>query len=425
MDLLIKDGHVIDPGQNLDGIMDILVEKGLIKKIGPNIPENGARVISAKGLIVAPGFIDMHVHLREPGFENKETIATGTRAAAAGGFTSVACMPNTNPVVDNQSVVEFILSKAELEGVVNVFPIGAITKNLEGVELSNIGELRQAGAVGISDDGKPVQSAEIMRRAMQYARMFDLPVIDHCEDKTLTVDGVMHEGVVATKLGLPGMPSVAEEVMVRRDIALARGTGCHFHAAHVSTWEAVAAIRNAKKAGIRVTAEATPHHFILDHEALLTYSTMTKMNPPLRGKEDVEAVREGLADGTIDAIATDHAPHGPLDKDVEFQQAAFGIVGLETALGLTLTFLVKPGILTLSQAISRFTGGPSRILGLNRGALKEGMPADITLFDPDVEWVVDREKFKSRSKNTPFHNWKLNGRAVTTIVNGKIAYELK
>jgi dihydroorotase len=421
MNILIKNGHIIDPANKVDEKLDILVSDGKIAKLGKagSIPANGAQVIDANGKLVVPGLIDMHVHLREPGFEYKETIATGTAAARAGGFTSVCSMPNTSPVNDCRSVTEFIISQAAKEGAARVFPIGAITKGSKGEELAEMGELHRAGCVAISDDGKPVMNAAIMRRAMEYSKIFDLAVISHCEDASLSAKGVMNEGFVSTELGLRGIPAAAEEVMTARDIALAGLTGCRLHIAHVSTAGSVRLVREAKQRGVKVTAETCPHYFTLTDEAARGYNTMAKMNPPLRTAEDAAAVKQGLKDGTLDVIATDHAPHGMDEKSVEFDYAPFGIVGLETALGLTFR-LVQEGTLTLSEAVRKLSINPSEILKLNKGSLASGADADITIIDPNLEWTVDASQFRSKSRNTPFNGWKLKGRAVQTIVGGKI-----
>jgi dihydroorotase len=367
---------------------------------------------------VVPGLIDLHVHLREPGYEYKETIATGTAAAKAGGFTAVCCMPNTQPVNDSRSVTEFILSQAAKEAAARVLPIGAITKGSKGEELSEIGELRDAGCVGISDDGRPVMAASVMRRAMEYSKIFDLPVISHCEDASLSAKGVMNEGFVSTELGLRGIPNAAEDVMVARDISLAELSGARVHICHVSTAGAVRLVREAKQRGVRVTAETCPHYFMLTEEAVRGYNTMAKMNPPLRTAEDVAAVRQGLKDGAIEVIATDHAPHGLDEKAVEFDAAPFGIAGLETAVGLSLK-LVAEGVLSLSDLIARMSLGPAKIIKNSGGTLSVGAVADITIIDPDLEWTVKAAEFRSRSRNTPFDGWKLKGKAVRTIVNGK------
>jgi len=434
MKLLIKGGRVIDPANNIDGVYDVFVEDGKIAAVAPHDPtltptlypsghkslrERGEReVIDATGKIVVPGLIDIHVHLREPGYEWKETIKTGTAAAVAGGFTSVVCMANTSPVNDEPSVTEYILKKAREEGSCNVFPIGAISKGLQGEVLANIGELKEAGCIAVSDDGRPVMNADLMRRALEYASGFGLTVISHAEDLTLARGGAMNEGVTATRLGLKGIPNAAEDVMVARDIALAELTGARLHIAHVSTKGAVRIVRNAKARGTKVTAETAPHYFTLTEEAVDGYNTSAKMSPPLRTKEDVDAIKEGLRDGTLDCIATDHAPHDPDSKDVEFPSAANGIVGLETSLPLTLR-LVEEGVLTLSQAIERMTVNPAKALGLNKGTLSVGSDADIAVIDLDDEWIVEPLKLRSKSRNTPFAGWKMKGRAVVTLVGGK------
>jgi dihydroorotase len=420
MNILIKNGHVIDPANKLDEKLDVLVADGKISKLGKpgSIPANGAQVIDASGKLVVPGLIDMHVHLREPGFEYKETIATGTAAAKAGGFTSVCCMPNTNPVNDSRTVTEFILSQAK-DASARVFPIAAITKGSKGEELTEMAELHAAGCFAVSDDGKPVMSAAIMRRAMEYSKIFDLLLISHCEDSSLSDKGVMNEGVVSTELGLRGIPRSAEEVMTGRDILLAELTGCRLHIAHVSTAGSIRLIRDAKSRGVKVTAETCPHYFSLTEEAVRGYNTMAKMNPPLRTADDVAALKQGLKDGTIDVIATDHAPHALDEKSGEFDYAPFGVVGMETALGLTLK-LVDEGVLSLSEAVRKLTHNPASVLRLQKGTLAAGSDADITIIDPNMEWTVDAAQFKSKSKNTPFNGWKLKGRAVQTIVGGKI-----
>jgi len=420
MSLLIRNGLVIDPAGETREITDILVENGKISSMGTNLIAPGAEVIDAAGKLVVPGLVDMHVHLREPGYEAKETVETGTLAAVKGGFTSVACMPNTDPVADNPSVIEFILSRARAAGNAKVYPVAAITRNSRGKELAPMAELKEAGAVAFSDDGRPVTDAAVMRRAMEYASMLGMPVISHCEDVDLAGGGVMHEGSVSTMLGLKGIPASAEEIMVARDVILAGETGCHLHVAHVSTAGSVQIIRAAKARGIKVTAEAAPHHFTLTHDAVQGYDTYAKVNPPLRTAADVEAIKEGLADGTIDVIATDHAPHTVEEKDVEYDLAPFGLVGLETAVGLVWSRLVRPGILTPEQAIAKMTVNPARILGINAGALQVGSPADITVIDPDKEWKVRPELFASKGRNTPFTGYKLTGQVEMTVVNGII-----
>ncbi len=422
--ILIRGGRVIDPGR-LNGVADVLIEDGRIAAVGRHfsVPRS-ATVLDATGLLVLPGFVDLHVHLREPGFEYKETIESGTAAAVAGGFTSVCCMPNTNPVNDNQSITEFILERAQAAGNAHVFPIGAITKGSEGKELAEIGDLRRAGCVAISDDGRPVMNSLVMRRAMEYALAFDLPVVDHCEDLNLAEGGCMNEGLVSTEMGLPGIPAAAEDIMVARNLALAELTGARLHLAHLSTAGSVRMVREAKARGIRVTAEACPHHFSLTEEVCRGYNTHAKMNPPLRTWEDVQAIKDGLRDGTIDVIATDHAPHAAQEKQQEFAEAPFGIVGLETALPLTLA-LVEEGVLTLEAAVAKLTEAPAKAFGLAKGTLAPGADADVTLVDPQAQWEIDPTRFRSKSRNTPFAGWKVKGRVTTTLVKGRVVYELK
>lgn len=431
--LLIKNGRVIDPASGLDGLFDIYVVDGKIVEIEGQgrkdyqsfvVKGQGEdwQVIDASGLNVFPGFIDLHTHLREPGYEYKETIKTGTEAAAAGGFTSIVCMANTDPPNDNSSVTRYIIKRAVEEGCVNVFPVGALSKGLKGEVLSEAGELKSAGVVALSDDGRPVMDGGFMRRGLEYAKAFGLPIISHCEDLTITGDGVMNEGFTSTRLGLKGIPKASEEVMVARDIALTALTGGRLHIAHVSTKWSVELIRRAKERGIRVSAEVTPHHLTLTDEAVIGYNTNARMNPPLREMEDIEALREGLRDGTIDCIATDHAPQSSIEKDVEFDRAENGVVGLETALPLVLR-LVGEGILSLSDMIARLTINPARVLGLDKGRLKVGGDADITIIDLNREWVVDPNQFKSKGRNTPFEGWKMKGKVVKTIVGGRVVYE--
>ncbi|OEU72199.1 MAG: dihydroorotase [Desulfuromonadales bacterium C00003093] len=421
MKILVKSGRVIDPANNIDEKLDILIVDGIIAELSPNIDAGDAEVVNAAGLLVTPGLVDMHVHLRDPGFEYKEDIVTGTRAAAAGGVTSVACMPNTDPVNDSLAVTKYIISKAREQGSINVFPIGSITKGMKGEILSEMGELKEGGCVGFSDDGLPVKDGEMMRRALEYAGTFDAPIISHAEDLSLVAGGVMNEGPVATELGLKGIPWVAEEATTARDIMLAELTGSHLHVAHVSTKGSVELVRLAKKRGVRVTCEATPHHFMLTDEAVRGYNTNAKMNPPLRSRENVDAVRAGLADGTIDAIATDHAPHHPDEKNVEFAIAMNGIIGLETLLPLTLK-LVGEKVLTLSQAIALITCQPAKILDIDRGTLSVGAVADITLINPNKEWIVDAAKLQSKSRNTPWDGEQLKGCAMKTLLAGKEVY---
>lgn len=425
MELFIKGGRVIDPASKTDKAADILVKEGRIKSLGKNVkPSGDAKIIDAKGKLVIPGVIDIHTHLREPGHEEEETIASGTKAAAAGGVTTVFCMPNTHPVIDNQPAVEFILLKAKNEGVVNVHPIGAVTKNSAGEELTEIGELKKAGVVAISDDGNSIMNAQIMRRSLEYSKMFNLPVISHCEDTNLTKNGMMNEGFVSTMIGLGPIPSESEGVMVSRDIILSQLTGGHLHVAHVSTKGSVELIREAKKNRVRVTAETCPQYFSLTDEAVRNYDTNTKMKPPLRSESDLKALIEGLKDGTIDCIATDHAPHTEEEKNKEYALAPFGIIGLETLLPLIITCLVEKKKLSLMQAIAKITCNPAKIFNIDRGRLSAGAVADITIVDLNTQVEVT-DKFVSKSKNSPFIGWKLKGFPVCTIVSGNIVYERK
>lgn len=420
MKLLIKGGTLIDPATGKVSEQDLLITDGRIAKTGVNLSAGDAEVLDAAGKLITPGLIDMHVHLREPGFEAKETIFSGSCAAARGGFTSVACMPNTNPVADCAAIISYIRGQARKAGKVNVYPIGAITGGSKGAELAEMGDMQGAGAVAFSDDGQPVMSAGLMRRAMQYAGMLNMTIISHCEDKSLAAGGAMHEGYLSTVLGLPGLPACAEEVMVARDILLAEETGCPVHIAHVSTAGSVRLVREARARGIRVTAEVTPHHFTLTDEAVTGYNTSTKVNPPLRTGADVAAVRQGLADGTISVIATDHAPHTIEEKDVEYGLAPFGMVGLETAVGLVWTELVATGILTPLEAVAKLTINPATILGLPKGELAAGADADITIIDPAVTWTVDPDQFAGKGRNTPFAGRILRGLPYATIVGGRM-----
>jgi dihydroorotase len=421
--LRIANGRVIDPSQRLDTAADVWVQNGRVVDVGPHPHLRPDRTIDAAGCIVCPGLIDMHVHLREPGREEDETIATGTAAAVAGGVTAVACMPNTEPALDSQASAEFVILQAERAGNATVFPVGAVTKGREGKELAEIGGLVEGGAVAFTDDGSPVSSAEIMRRALEYSRMFDKAIMSHCEDLDLTRGGVMHEGQVSMALGLRGMPAVAEEVHVFRDVELAEITGGKLHILHVSTAGSVDLIRRAKARGVRVTAEACPHHFTLTDECLRSFDSNFKMAPPLRTQKDVDAIIAGLKDGTLDVIATDHAPHAPEKKAREFDQCPNGIVGLETLIPLCVTRLIEPGVLTWPQLIAKLTVNPARVLGVDRGTLKPGAVADVTVIDPAAEWTIDPAKFHSKSRNTPFAGWAVRGRARAVVVGGEVKRE--
>lgn len=422
MRYLIKGGIIVDPVKETMLQQDLMVNNGLIVDIGTEILDQNARIIDATGHYVCPGLLDMHVHLREPGYEYKEDIASGTRAAAMGGFTAVACMPNTNPVADNAAVINYILQRAE--GMpAQVYPIGALTKGSAGKELTEMEDLRTAGAVALSDDGQPVMDSGMMYRVMQYAAMLGLPVISHCEDLSLAGGGLMHEGIVSAMLGLKGIPAAAEEIMVARDILLAEATGCKLHLAHISTEGSVRLVRQAKERGVNITAEVGPHHFTLTEEAVQGFNTNAKVNPPLRRKEDVQAIKEGLREGIIDVIATDHAPHAFHEKDAEFQYAPNGLIGLETAVGLVFTELVHTGILTVPGAVARLCSNPRRILGLPGGFLELGGAADITIIDPKLSEVVEPDKLQSKSKNTPFGGRRLTGWPVATISGGILVME--
>jgi dihydroorotase len=421
--LLIRNGRVIDPASDTDRTADVLIEDGLIAQIATGIDAPDAEILDAAGLIVAPGFIDMHVHLREPGFEHAETIETGARAAAAGGFTSICCMPNTLPVNDSATVTSYIVERARKLAITNVFPIGAITKNSAGEELAAVGSMKAAGVVAISDDGRPVMNARVMRRAMEFARSFDLPVIDHCEDLNLSAGGDMHEGYESVRLGLRGIPAGSEDVMVARDILLAQSTGARFHVAHISTRNAVAMVTYAKQQGLPVTAEVTPHHFALTDAQMLPYDSNFKMKPPLRGTCDASAILDGIVSGAIDAIATDHAPHPGSEKMQEFEKCPFGILGLETAMGLALEYLVHSGRIPLARLVALFTTGPERVLRLGRGTLAKGAPGDVTIFSTDLQWTYDVNQSFSRSRNSPFDGRTFRGAPVTTIVNGKVVWQ--
>jgi dihydroorotase len=421
--ILVRRGRLLDPARNLDRVGDLLIEGGVIKAIGTDLAAEGAaQVIDATGKVVAPGFIDIHVHLRVPGQEYKEDMRTGTAAAVRGGFVGVACMPNTAPVIDSAPLVTYVKTLAAAEGLCRVFPTGAITKGQKGEQLAEIGEMKEAGAVAITDDGKPVDSAETMRQALLYARQFDLMVMDHCEDRQISGGGAMHYGKIASMLGIKGMPASSEAVQVARDIILSLETGAHVHIQHVSSRLSVELIRWGKRLGARVTAEATPHHFTLTDEIVLTQalSTHTKMNPPVRSEADRQAILEGLQDGTIDVIATDHAPHHVDEKLVEYQYALFGITGLETAVGLALDRLVRPGIISLEQLIRLMSTRPAELIGITPPALREGAAADITILDLDRTWTVKAEEMASRSRNSPFIGWELTGAPHATIVGGQL-----
>lgn len=424
--LLIANGYLIDPTQNINAGRDLLIEDGRVASLlarGEARPED-AEVFDATGLVVAPGFIDMHVHLREPGQEYKETIASGCEAAVAGGFTSVCAMPNTDPVNDNAAVTSFIIEQAASAGLANVFPVGAITKGSKGAELAEMGEMKRAGVVAVSDDGRPVPTSGMMRRAMEYARSFDLPVIDHCEDKSLSTGGAMHEGEWSLRLGLRGAPALAEVSDIERDCALAELTGARVHIAHISTVGGVRAVARAKEKGLSVTCEVAPHHWSLTDEAARDYDTNVKMSPPLRSREHVEAIMEALRDGTIDAIATDHAPHHADEKALEFDQAPNGITGLETAVGLALDRLVHRGVIDLARLVELFSTNPARILKLEgRGSLRPGSHADVTILDPDTRWTFQASLSKSKSRNTPFDGWTFQGAPVASIVSGRIVHK--
>src|SRR6185503_17136611 len=424
MDLCLRGGRIIDPGRGVDAEADVILKDGVVARSGKGIAAGlGAdvRVIDVRGKWVVPGFIDLHTHLREPGHEYKEDIQTGTRAAAAGGFTAVCAMPNTTPPNDSRAVTELIVRRARDVGMVRVYPVGAISKGLAGEALSEMGELKEAGCVAVSDDGHPVMNAELMRRAMEYARTFGLTIVQHCEDLSLSADGAMNEGAIATRAGIRAQPTSAESAMVARDLELCALTGARYHVAHVSAADSVRLVRDAKRRGLPVTCEVTPHHLTLTDEACARYDTHAKCNPPLRAATDVAALREALADGTIDAIATDHAPHSPVEKEVEFEQAAFGIIGLETAVPLVLE-LVRSGALTPSAFVERLSAGPAALFGLPGGTLAAGAPADVTVIDPQATWTCEPAALRSRSRNTPFAGRTLAGKAVLTIVGGAIVY---
>jgi dihydroorotase len=420
--LVIRNGRVMDPASRLDAVRDVAIEDGKIAAIGETLDEAGAEQFDASGLIVAPGFIDMHVHLREPGFEYAETIESGSKAAAAGGFTSICCMPNTSPANDSATVTSYIIERAERHAVVNVFPIGAITKNSAGEELAAIGLMKQAGIVAISDDGRPVMNARVMRRAMETARSFGVPVIDHCEDLHLSAGGDMHEGLESVRLGLRGIPAASEDVMVARDILLAQLTGARFHVAHISSGYAVEMVAFAKARGLAVTCEATPHHFALTDTGMPPYDSNYKMKPPLRSECDTGAVLQGIVSGAVDAIATDHAPHAGSEKMQEFEKCPFGIIGLETALGLALEKLVHSGKIPLMRLVELFTSGPAGVLNLDRGRLAVGAPADITIFDTGRAWTYDVNRSASKSRNSPWDGHAFQGGPAATVVNGRVVW---
>lgn len=422
MKILFQGGRICDPASAADRIADVLIIDGKIAAVEGRVAASDARVIDARGLVVVPGLIDIHVHLRDPGQTHKEDIASGTAAAVRGGFTAVACMPNTTPPIDHPTVVEYVRSKAARSGVCRVYPLGAITLRREGTELAPIESLAAAGAVALSDDGTCVAQAGVLLRAMRYAQQVGLPIIEHCEDLTLSLDGVMHEGAWSSVLGLRGIPAASDDIMVARDILLAEETGCRLHIAHVSTARSVGLIRDAKRRGVAVSAEVTPHHLLLTDAAVEGYNANAKMKPPLRSEADRAALLEGLRDGTIDVVVTDHAPHAPEETMVEFDCVPFGVVGLETALGLVLTHLVRPGVLPLSDALRLMTSRPAQILGIPGGRLEVGSPADVALIDLDRSWIVDPASFASKSRNTPFGGWELVGKPVMTLVAGEIKY---
>lgn len=423
MKILIKNGRLINPATGIDEVMDVLVNDSIVEKIEKNINDDANKIIDADKCWVTPGFIDVHVHLRDPGYEYKETIATGTRAAAKGGFTTICCMPNTSPVTDSEIMVEYIKMKAARDGVVNVLPIGSITKGQSGEELANIGQMANAGACAISEDGKSVLSSGLLKTAMKYAKMFNIPVLSHCEDMSLVGGGSMNAGAASQLLGLKGISNDSEEVIVARDIILARSTNSKLHICHVSTKGSIQLLREAHARGENVTAEICPHHFTLTDEAVMDYDGNTKMNPPLRSAEDVLALKEALKDGTVGIIATDHAPHSLDEKNCEYEKAAFGIVGLETALPLGIKVLIGEGWLTPSQLIEKMTINPAKMLGIDKGSIEVGKVADITIIDPEAEYKVDVSKFASKSKNSPFDGYEVKGKIEYTIVGGKVVVE--
>jgi len=420
--IVIRNGRVIDPSEGVERVGDLLLDDGRIAPLAQATTTRVDHVIDATGLIVCPGLIDMHVHLREPGHEEEETIASGTAAAVAGGFTSVATMPNTHPPLDNEAGIEFVYRQAARAGRCNVYPIGCITKGREGKELAEMGQMVRAGAVAFSDDGDGIANASVCQRAMQYVTMFDRPIIQHCEDGDLSGGGAMNSGVTALRLGLPGASAMAEIIMLQRDLVLAEASGARYHAAHVSTAGAVELIRQAKRQGIRVTAEVTPHHLTLTEDACGDYDPNYKMSPPLRTRQDVEACLEGIRDGTIDCLASDHAPHGQEEKELEFLYAPFGVIGLESALPVYVKALIEPGLMNWPDMIRAMTIRPAGILGLAKGTLAEGSDADVTIIDSELSWTIDAERFASRSRNCPYHGWQVRGRAVVTIVGGQIKH---
>jgi dihydroorotase len=428
MKLLLKGGRVVDPANGRDGGFDVLIEDGRIARVGRDLPVDGAEVVGLpRGAIVAPGLIDVHVHLREPGQEHKETIATGTAAAVAGGFTAVACMPNTDPVNDHAGITQFILKKAAESNLAHVYPIGAVSIGSRGEQLAELGEQKAAGCIAFSDDGRPVATALLMRRALEYANMLGVPIVDHCEDPSLKGDGVAHEGYYASALGLRGIPGVAESLMVERDVSLAELTGAHVHICHMSARQSLRAVRAGKERGVRVTCEVAPHHFTLSDALLdgpVRYDTNLKMNPPLREEADRDAMLDGIADGTVDVIATDHAPHHADEKMAEFDRAPFGITGLETAVPLVFDRLVHAGRISVTRAIELLSANPARVFNLPGGSLAEGTPADVVVLDPDRWTTIDASRQKTRSRNTPFHGWELRGAVLLTIVGGRPVYRM-
>lgn len=422
--MLIKGGRIVDPASRTDRVADLLLEDGKVSRIGDRLAAAGAQAIDAAGLIVCPGLIDLHVHLREPGDEDEETIETGTAAAVAGGFTSITCMPNTQPTLDDEAAIEFVCRQALRAGSCNVYPIGAITKGRQGKELAEIGQMVRSGAVGFSDDGCGVANPALMLQALNYVRMFDKPIMQHCEDSNVVGGGVMNGGTTAVRLGLPGISPIAEELMLQRDLTLVRAVGARYHACHISTARSVELVRQAKAAGLPVTAEVCAHHLVLTENECAGYDPNFKMSPPLRTSEDVDACRRGVADGTVDCLVTDHAPHGIQEKEQEFLTAPFGIIGMETALPMFIKALIEPKLMDWPAMIDRLTVRPARIISVNKGTLAVGADADVTLIDPACRWTIDVNQFRSKSRNCPFHGWQVTGRAVTTIIGGEIKYQL-